>query len=151
MKKKAYPRSRRCTAVNKDGRKCRAWAVRESDPAQCSTHGGYSVGAGPPEGNRNALKHGYYARGLRPEEVEQLDTYKVRSLLGELVIARVMVMRLVDFLKRESRTVAEALPVMKYIFIGLRTIAHLEERIGEWDEGLWEEVLEEVKRRGGEE
>lgn len=105
------------------------------------------MGAGPPEGNRNALKHGYYARGLRPKEMEELDTYKVRSLLGELVIARVMVMRLVDFVKRESCTVAEALPVMKYVFIGLRTIAHLEERIGDWDEGLWEEVLEEVRMR----
>ena len=106
------------------------------------------MGAGAPEGNRNALKHGYYARGLRPEEMEELDSYKVRGLLGELVIARVMVMRLVDFVKRESCTVAEALPVMKYVFIGLRTIAHLEERLGDWDEGLWEEVLEEVKQRG---
>lgn len=147
MSKVSTPRSRKCTAVNQDGRRCRAWAVRESEPPQCSAHGGYSVGAGAPEGNRNALKHGYYARGLRPEELEVIDLYKARSLQGELVLARVMVMRLVDYLKAESRTAAEMCAVMKYVFIGLRTIAHLEERLGDWDEGIWEEALAALKEK----
>ena len=147
MNKRSLNQSRKCTAIKRDGRKCRAWAVRDSDPPQCSAHGGYSVGAGAPVGNRNAVKHGYYARGLRPEEIEQLEAFKVRGLMGELVLARVTVMRLMDFVKRASCTAAEALPVMKYVFIGLRTIAYLEERIGDVDEALWKEVLREVKMR----
>ena len=93
------------------------------------------------------MKHGYYARGLRPEELDVIDMYKARSLLGELVLARVMVMRLVDYLKTEPRTAAEMCAVMKYVFIGLRTIAHLEERLGDWDEGIWEEALAALKKK----
>ncbi|MGD9031003.1 MAG: hypothetical protein PVG25_14450, partial [Anaerolineae bacterium] len=52
---------RRCEAVQADGAPCRAWAVRGSEPARCGVHGGTSAQIGAPPGNRNALKHGFYA------------------------------------------------------------------------------------------
>jgi glucans biosynthesis protein len=51
---------RRCTAPCADGSPCRAWAVHGTDPPRCSAHRG-SGRWGAPAGNRNALKHGYYA------------------------------------------------------------------------------------------
>ena len=51
--------SRRCEAVRADGKRCKAWAVRGSEPARCSSHSGLT---GAPKDNRNAYKHGGYAR-----------------------------------------------------------------------------------------
>jgi hypothetical protein len=52
------PPGRRCTAAKADGSRCRAWAVKGSEPPRCAAHSG-RVGA--PEGNKNAWKHGGYA------------------------------------------------------------------------------------------
>ena len=60
--------SRPCTATRKDGNPCRAWAVRGSDPALCAAHGGGRRPVGPPQGNVNALRHGYYAARPRLPE-----------------------------------------------------------------------------------
>jgi hypothetical protein len=54
-----------CTALTHDGRPCRNWAVRDSDPPRCGSHGGGRRPAGAPYGNRNAQIHGRTAR-LRP-------------------------------------------------------------------------------------
>lgn len=51
-----------CSATRADGSPCRAWAVRGTDPPRCGVHGGTDARIGPPLGNTNALKHGYYAR-----------------------------------------------------------------------------------------
>ncbi|MGD2146854.1 MAG: hypothetical protein PVH41_09185 [Anaerolineae bacterium] len=53
--------SRPCTATTAAGNPCRAWAVRGSKPALCAAHGGGRWPVGPPQGNVNALRHGYYA------------------------------------------------------------------------------------------
>jgi hypothetical protein len=52
--------SRRCTAASADGSPCRAWAARGTDPPRCNAHR-TDADWGAPEGNTNALKHGYYA------------------------------------------------------------------------------------------
>jgi hypothetical protein len=49
-----------CTATNRDGTPCKAWAVHGSDPPRCSAHGGGSRPVGAPKGNANAQTHGYY-------------------------------------------------------------------------------------------
>jgi hypothetical protein len=55
----------RCTALTNNGRPCRNWAVRDSDPPRCGSHGGGRRPPGAPYGNRNAQIHGRCAR-LRP-------------------------------------------------------------------------------------
>jgi hypothetical protein len=55
----------RCTALTHNGRPCRNWAVRDSDPPRCGSHGGGRRPPGAPYGNRNAQIHGRCAR-LRP-------------------------------------------------------------------------------------
>ncbi len=60
---------RRCTATCRSGAPCRAWAVRGTDPPRCASHGGSESPPGAPQGNTNALKHGYYAKPHFPEDV----------------------------------------------------------------------------------
>jgi hypothetical protein len=55
--------SRRCSATCANGKPCRAWALRGSEPPLCAAHSG-KVGA--PPGNKNAQTHGYYSRQVVP-------------------------------------------------------------------------------------
>jgi hypothetical protein len=57
-----------CSATTKSGRPCRGCPVRDTDPLLCSAHGGGSRPPGAPPGNRNALKHGAYARQAIPAQ-----------------------------------------------------------------------------------
>jgi hypothetical protein len=78
---------RRCTAIGQDGSPCQGWAVRGSDPPRCCPHGGGSKSVGPPQGNQNRLKHGFYARSERPTDpsIDALiqDLYRRWLRLGD--------------------------------------------------------------------
>ena len=54
-----YPflNSPRCGAKTRTGTPCKAPAMKNG---RCKLHGGKSTG--PPQGNQNAFKHGYYAK-----------------------------------------------------------------------------------------
>lgn len=82
--------SRKCTYQFPEGRQCKAWAVRESDPPRCVSHrqdDGPKVGA--PEGNQNRLVHGWYAQGQQQVDpivdidaaVENLGVQLARSTM----------------------------------------------------------------------
>ena len=51
--------SQRCGARTRSGKPCRSPAV--SGKKRCRMHGG-APGSGAPLGNKNALKHGFFAR-----------------------------------------------------------------------------------------
>ena len=55
--KYAFLTSPRCGAKTRSGTPCKAPAMRNG---RCRLHGGKSTG--PPKGNKNALKHGFYTR-----------------------------------------------------------------------------------------
>lgn len=48
----------RCGAKTRSGAPCKAPAMKNG---RCRLHGGKSTG--PPKGNQNALKHGFYTKG----------------------------------------------------------------------------------------
>ena len=84
---------------------CRAWAIHGSDPPICSAHAGRTLNPGPggqlgaPEGNHNALTHGFYSRVVRDLETGQpLDNADVVSLDDEIAIARVALRRILAML-----------------------------------------------------
>lgn len=56
----------KCGGHRDDGKPCRAWAVRGSDPPRCVAHGGSAGRVGAPPGSKNALKHGAYAEPDEP-------------------------------------------------------------------------------------
>jgi len=64
--------SQRCGAKTRSSKPCRSPAVQGKK--RCSMHGG-AAGSGAPRGNKNARKHGLYAR----EAIAQ------RRQLGELM------------------------------------------------------------------
>ncbi|WP_271601726.1 HGGxSTG domain-containing protein [Bradyrhizobium sp. CCBAU 45384] len=66
--------SRRCGAQTRNGDACRAPALRGR--MRCRMHGG-AWGSGAPDGNSNALKHGYFTS----EAIEERQL--VRTVLQE--------------------------------------------------------------------
>jgi hypothetical protein len=72
-----------CSAKTKSGRPCRGHPVRDTDPPLCPAHRGASKPPGAPPGNRNARKHGVYARSDEPPalpgRIRDLD-HKIQSL-----------------------------------------------------------------------
>jgi hypothetical protein len=55
--KHAFLMSPRCGAKTRAGTPCKSPAMKNG---RCRLHGGKSTG--PPKGNKNALKHGFYTR-----------------------------------------------------------------------------------------
>ena len=73
--------SRRCGAMTRSGRLCRAPAVHGK--ARCRMHGG-APGSGAPKGNRNALKHGLYTReAIAERKALKALIQQSRKLLAE--------------------------------------------------------------------
>lgn len=52
---------RQCGAKTRKGNPCRSWAVPNSNPPRCASHGGAAKPPGAPKHNQNAVKHGFYA------------------------------------------------------------------------------------------
>ena len=48
---------------------------------------------GAPFGNRNALKHGFYARNFDPGDTKDLDEHEFDGLTDEIILLRVYIRR----------------------------------------------------------
>lgn len=134
---------RRCSAVRADGEACRAWAMRDSQPALCAIHAGRNVGGGAPPGNRNAWRHGYYAKALLPALAADIENMQDDSLMGELVLGRYVLGQLAAYLAREDVGAREKLAVVPLINTTIRTVAFVAERV-DFDGDLWDQVLDAV-------
>jgi len=53
--------SRKCSFRHRDGRTCRAWAIRGSDPPRCAAH----QEDGGPVGNKKRQSHGFQVQPVR--------------------------------------------------------------------------------------
>ncbi|SFI01786.1 HGGxSTG domain-containing protein [Bradyrhizobium sp. Gha] len=74
--------SPRCGAQTRNGETCRAPALRGK--ARCRMHGG-AWGSGAPDGNGNAIKHGYYTGEAMSERRQIRDLLsETQKLLREL-------------------------------------------------------------------
>lgn len=124
--------SRRCIATCIDGRACRAWAVRDSDPPLCASHGGRPAGvaadAAPqhPESSSpaaSAVEQDRPAPDL--EEVALLVNLALDDgLEDEVAASRVAVQRVMEEL-REELSPAEFARLAGLVFRGSDTIARL--------------------------
>ncbi len=138
---------RRCAAVRRDGRACRGWAVVGREPALCAVHAGLNVGGGGQVGNRNAMKHGLYMGLMNKEELKDVGLLTSRSVGHELVLARVVLGRLVRYLKKEDLPLADALAVAPVMSTLMRTVARLANQL---EEGAvdWDVVLDALEEEG---
>ena len=51
---------------------------------------------GGQQGNRNALKHGFYTRQFNPTDIADLDKFDFTGLEHEIILLRVLIRRLVE-------------------------------------------------------
>lgn len=77
-----------CHAKTRSGGQCRRLAMGNG---RCYMHGGKSPG--PPQGNKNALKHGLCAKGFLIGEEKIWDDLPLGSLDDEIKVARIMLRR----------------------------------------------------------
>ncbi len=75
---------RRCSATTRTGAPCRAFAIHDTDPPLCAIHAGRAIG-GAPEGNRNAVTHGFYASTDISDVI--LDLATKQAQLSQLIDA----------------------------------------------------------------
>ncbi len=54
---------------------------------------------GAPDGNTNALKHGFYSRRFKKSELVDLDGHEFTGLQDEIVMLRVIIRRMVEMSK----------------------------------------------------
>lgn len=70
-----------CAAKNRKGKPC---ARRPMKNGRCHLHGGKSPG--PPKGNQNALKHGFYSRAAIDQRARVRLMMKASERLHALVL-----------------------------------------------------------------
>ena len=114
----------RCTATTRKGKPCNAYAIRGRE--LCSSHSKANVGAGPPPGNQNATKHGFYGKIFTAEELEAILSTDVFNLEGEIALTKILLRRLSTHLTNDPLTSPELLAsIAPVAFTGARTVAKL--------------------------
>lgn len=84
---------RQCEGITRSGRRCRRPAKAGS--AFCGLHDGSGRAGGAPEGNVSARRHGFYAKHLTAEEIEDLAVVAAQAagLEDEIGLLRVRIRR----------------------------------------------------------
>lgn len=137
---------RRCTAVNKNGNVCQAWSMWGTKPPRCSAHAGRNVGAGAPLGNSNARKHGLYSSKMTAEEIGSLESYaEDKSLQGELVLARLQLIRMIGYQMQEDVPVEQKAKMGAMIISGIRAVAFVMAQMSKTESAVdWDAILDEL-------
>jgi hypothetical protein len=94
------------------------------------------------------VKHAFYRPALTADEISSLLTHAENmSLDDELAISRIMLLRLMNYLKKNNDSIDLA-AIGPLVFTGSRTVAHLLREIA--DSGrthsIWDEVLDQMSR-----
>ena len=140
------PGKRRCSAVCRNGRPCRAWAVIGSDPALCSAHAGRNAGAGAPAGNQNRLKHGLYASTIKLEKIEDPELLAQKGVAQEMALLRVILLRLSRFLGNEALPLQDIVSIVPPAVTLVRAIAHLQRQMEDVSID-WDRILDELNEQ----
>ena len=140
---------RRCSGRRADGRPCRGWALKESEPPLCYVHAkqaasrAKSAGAGERE---EPEKQDFYSRHYTLEEVaDRVGLAMDDSLDDEIAATRIAVRRVMEQLKKEL-TADEYAHMASLIFRGTNTVARLlrvrrslsEDMQSEFEQGIGE-------------
>ncbi len=79
---------------------------------RCRMHGGTNPGA--PKGNTNGIRHGIYAKALRPDELEEWEHIEVDGLDDEIRLVKIQLVRAqIEINKLDSPPEESALPVVE--------------------------------------
>jgi hypothetical protein len=125
--------SRRCSARKADGKPCRAWAIRDSDPPLCAAHRGLVEDQLPALSKPSALTsikdqfpdRGFYSPNYSIEEIVDLVNLTVDDTLDdEVAAARVALRRVMEQFRQELSPL-EYGRLSALVFRGTDTIARL--------------------------
>ena len=115
--------TRRCSGQRADGRPCRGWALRESDPPLCYVHTKY--GTGEAEEESKSAKQSFYSPTYTLEEIADMVGLAMDDTLDdELAATRVAVRRVMQQLQEEL-SADEYAHMAGIIFRGTNTVARL--------------------------
>jgi len=79
---------------------------------------------GGQKGNRNAIKHGFYARHFTREEIEDFEEMKPLGVYDEIQLVRALMRRVLESSQSDT-THAEVLETFRAICLGNFTLARL--------------------------
>lgn len=114
---------RRCSGRRADGRPCRGWALRESEPPLCYAHS--RDGYGGDDDSTIPAKQDFYSRYYTLEEIADMVGMAMDNTLDdELAATRIAVRRVMQQLKNEL-TADEYAHMASLIFRGTNTVARL--------------------------
>lgn len=83
-----------CKATTRKGTRCRRPAQADSDFCSLPQHGGRGLSPGAPAGNRNAQRHGFYAKLFTADEITDLAAVAAaEGLDDEIALLRVRIRR----------------------------------------------------------
>src|SRR5690625_7181644 len=68
MTKRPHTMENRCGAKTRTGKPCKNWAMANG---RCRMHGGKSTG--PPKGNQNSKKHGFFSKHIPQDTLEIMN------------------------------------------------------------------------------
>lgn len=115
----------RCTATTKTGEPCQNFAMKGSD--RCRSHRADlpAPQSGAPEGNRNRLLHGLYAKYLTDDDLAALATVGADpGLADEIAFTRVVIRRLAELIG-EAGSIEQAVSLSSALFTGAGRVAML--------------------------
>lgn len=80
---------------------------------------------GAPRGNKNALKHGFYARSFTNQEIADIADRKPLSVTDEINLVRIYMRRLIANFDSTSATQQDLLDTFRALCLGNLTLARL--------------------------
>ena len=79
---------------------------------------------GAPPGNRNALKHGFYARKLKRSDLSGIETCDDAGLQDEIAMLRVFIRRVIE-LGKDVDTLPEAVSLLRVLCFASTSLTRL--------------------------
>ncbi len=76
-------------------------------------------------GNKNALKHGFYATRLLPSDAEDLEKVEPVDMADEIELIRIQIRRLLNEAAEQPANLTQRLEMLKIICIAARSLNHL--------------------------
>jgi len=80
---------------------------------------------GAPRGNKNALKHGFYARNFTYQEIADIDDRKPISVTDEINLIRIFMRRVIASFDASNSSQQDLLDTFRALCLGNMTLARL--------------------------
>lgn len=141
------PDHTKCSANTTQGKPCKAWAIKDSDPPLCAPHSGLTGGI---KGNQNAVKHGYYRSHVEPDEILSLyDEAGGVDIDQEVILLRVALHRLSKFINDPDISLENIKSIIPLLVSTSRALGYLKKQLPDPNAIDWDTALDELGKEWG--